>query len=85
MASGFATLRPRSDGAVPCGASAITTVGRYSASRAKRSDSAPAIDPKSCSTMSDSRSPSRLRAGTTRASPSCEMSIAYVASIRMGL
>ena len=41
------------------------TVVRSSSSSARSTDSAPAIDPKSGSTRSDSRSPSRFRHGIT--------------------
>ena len=67
---GLARFLPWSAGAVPCGASAITTLG-VSESPVKpiSTDSAPAIDPKSPSTRSLMQSPSRLRVGTTTASP----------------
>jgi hypothetical protein len=69
MAIGLATFLPSNDGAVPCGASDITVSGFSSSSRAMRSDSAPAIEPNICKTMSDMQSPSRLRVGMTSGSP----------------
>jgi len=44
-------------------ASAITTLGRRSGPNASSTDSAPAIEPKSCITKSDMQSPSRLGLG----------------------
>ena len=67
MAIGLATFFPASDGAVPCGASAMATTGCRSASSASSTDSAPAMEPNSASTRSDRTSPSRLSAGTTSA------------------
>ena len=63
IAIGLATSLPSSAGAVPWGASAIATAGARSSSSASRIDSAPAIEPNSGSTRSESRSPSRLRRG----------------------
>ncbi len=45
MAIGLATFLPSSDGAVPCGASAIAAVGLRSSSSDNNTDSAPAMDP----------------------------------------
>ena len=64
--SGWPRSCPCSDGAVPCGASAMATTGRRSSSRARSTDSAPAMDPNRASTRSERQSPSRLSAGTTR-------------------
>jgi hypothetical protein len=55
---------------------AITTLGRRSGPNASSTDSAPAIEPKSCITKSDMQSPSRLRVGMTIASPADAISSA---------
>src|SRR5579875_3504473 len=65
IAIGLATFFPNNRGAVPCGASAITTAGRRCSSNDRRTDSAPAIEPKSCITKSERQSPSRLSDGIT--------------------
>jgi hypothetical protein len=47
----------------------MTVCGLSSSSSEIRSDSAPAIEPNICKTMSERQSPSRLRAGMTSGSP----------------
>ncbi len=84
IAIGFATFLPKRRGAVPCGASVITTSGLPSGANDISVDSAPAIDPNSCITRSLRQSPSRLSDGITSASPVLEISSAYVASISCG-
>ena len=82
---GLATSLPCSEGAVPCGASAMATSTAKSSSKASRTDSAPAIEPNIGITRSDRQSPSRFKAGmTSGASAAPDNSPAYVASIRTG-
>ncbi len=81
---GLATFFPSSDGAVPCGASAITQLTCPSSWSDITIDSEPAIEPNICKTMSESRSPSRLRLGMTSGSPVVESNKAKVASISCG-
>src|SRR4028119_1277896 len=57
IAIGLATFLPSSEGAVPCGASAITVSGFSSSSSEIRSDSAPAMEPNICMTRAGMASP----------------------------
>src|SRR5438034_408924 len=84
MAIGFATSLPWSAGAVPCAASAMIAAGSKSSSKATRSDSEPAIEPKSGSTRSERMSPSRFSVGITSGSPAAEITDPNVAAISCG-
>src|SRR5215510_3400573 len=68
IAIGLATFFLNNNGAVPCGASAITTRMAQGSSNANNNDSAPAMDPNSCRINSLRQSPSRFNAGTTNPS-----------------
>ena len=68
---GLAMFLPSSAGAVPCGASVMTTLMCIGSSNASTWLSDPAMLPNICRTMSESRSPSRLRVGMTSALPLC--------------
>ena len=85
IAIGLATFSPGSDGAVPCGASAIATRGVRSGLSATSKDSAPAIEPNIASTRSAMQSPSRLSGGMTSGCRAMSVTApAYVASMRIG-
>jgi len=84
MATGFARFLPWSEGAVPCGASAMMACGWRLSSKLRMTDSDPAMVPNIFNTRSDMLSPSRLSMGITSGSPVVSSSSAYVASINWG-